>query len=162
MMDINEIESRASRALEVINYDPLIRIDVDSIRLARQFGFTVSEMLTLPNDDDYIVTISKEKSIGVNQNQAKDDKRFAIAYAIALYLLYYEGRHMTFTGKVRDGEADAVAMAECLLMPKMPFHIYYTAVRSVSHSEKATVENLQETFNVTQDRARHRLELMFS
>ena len=159
-MDINEIESRASRALEVINYDPLIRIDVDSIHLARQFGFTVSEMLMLPNDDDYLVTINKEKSIGVNQNRAKDDKRLAIAYAIALYLLYYEGSPLTFTGKVKDGEADAVAMAECLLMPKVPFHIYYTAVRSVSHSETVAVGCLQETFKVTQWHVRHRLDLM--
>lgn len=159
-MDINEIESRANRALEVINYDPLIRIDVDSIRLARQFGFTVSEMLTLPNDDDYLVTINKEKSIRVNQNRAKDDKRVTIAYAIALYLLYYEGSPLTFTEKVQNGEADAVAMAECLLMPKVSFHIYHTAVRTVSHSETVAIECLQEVFKVTQGHVRHRLGLI--
>lgn len=166
-MEKREIEKRAHRVLQAYEYDFQEDTYVDSVRLARFFGFDVHETPALPASDDGSVTVSKnehtiEKNIVVNDYRSFEYKRFIIAHELAHYLLHYTGKGDFFMhresikGKSLE-ENDADYLAACLLMPTETFKKQYQLVKRKRGSQEI-IRILQSKFRTPEESIRRRIE----
>lgn len=147
-----KIEERAAKVLKAFGYTDG-DIYVDSVRLARFFGFAVEEKDSLPAVEDGSITVSengKEKSIVVNNVRSIEFKRFIIMHELAHYLLHYKGEQKMFMhrentkGKSLE-ENDADYLAACILMPADSFKKQYDLLKR-EYGRREIVMALQRKF----------------
>jgi len=152
-MEKAKIEERAGKVLEAFGYKDGESIYVDSVRLARFFGFEVEEKDSLPAVEDGSITVSedqKEKSIVVNNVRSIEFKRFIIIHELAHYLLHYTGEKKMFMhrentkGKSLE-ENDADYLAACILMPAKSFKNQYDLLKK-EYNRREIVAALQNRF----------------
>lgn len=136
-MEKANIEKRAAKVLNAFGYKDGKDIYVDSVRLARFFGFEVEEKDSLPAVEDGSITVSadcEEKNIVVNNVRSIEFKRFIIIHELAHYLLHYTGEEKMFMhrentkGKSLE-ENDADYLAACILMPAKSFKKQYDLLK---------------------------------
>ena len=140
------IEKRVAAVLKAVSYRDEEDIRVDSVKLARFFGFTVEEDNLLQHEDGNINVSapkggklgSEEKYIVVNRN-----------HELSHYLLYYAGEalfmHRENKNRKHLEENDADYMAACLLMPEKSFKRQYNSLKD-SRTDEELIEELQEKF----------------
>lgn len=168
-MEKREIEERAHTVLLALDYDFEEGTYVDSVRLARFFGFDVHETPALPASEDGCVTVSKnestnaiEKNIVINDYRSFEYKRFIITHELAHYLLHYTGKNDFFMhresmkGKNTE-ENDADYLAVCLLMPAETFKKQYQLVKPKKTSQEI-IRTLQSKFRTPEESIRRRIE----
>lgn len=168
-MDKRIIEKRADAVLNAISYYDDFNPRVDSVQLARFFGFTVEERdLSQHEDGNINVFIPKEgddrkeeRSIVVNRNRSFEQKRFIITHELSHYLLHYTGEMMFKHREDKKGknseENDADYMAACLLMPGKRFGEQYYALKDVCTHEQL-VQTLQIKFATPKESIIRRIE----
>lgn len=163
-MEKTMIEDRASKTLKAFRYTDGKDNYVDSVKLARFFGFNVMESSDLPPIEDGSITVSgdgKEKVIVVNNVRSFESKRFIITHELAHYLLHYNGSGKLFmhrenvTGKNLE-ENDADYLAACLLMPPKSFKSLYDSLQD--RSTEGKIARLQLVFRTPRESIERRIE----
>lgn len=168
IMEKHIIEQRADRVLEAYGY-----IDgdnhcvyVDSVRLARFFGFEVRESSELSATEDGYITVSEdatERNIIVNDNRSIETKRFIITHELAHFLLHYQknGKFFKHRENVKgknSEENDADYFAACLLMPKKNFESQYNLLRkNKDFSYERIINELQLKFGTPRESIERRI-----
>lgn len=168
-MEKKNIEERAQKVLDAYQYNYKEDTYVDSVCLARFFGFDVQELSSLPASEDGSVTVSinsednsTEKCIVVNDFRSFEYKRFIIAHELAHYLLHYTGNNKFFMhrenvkGKNLE-ENDADFLAVCLLMPKQSFKNQYELLKH-GRSSQEVLRELQQKFRTPEESIKRRIE----
>lgn len=168
-MDRKIIDTRTVAVLKALPYRDGVDLRVDSVRLARFFGFTVEEEELLQHEDGsvnvYIPkegdTRPKEKYIVVNRNRSRKHKRFIITHELSHYLLHYTGESLFMHREDKKGknteENDADYMAACLLMPEKSFRNQYNALKD-SRTHEELVKELGEIFCTPQESIIRRID----
>ena len=168
-MDKKIIDQRAAAVLKAISYRDGEDLRVDSVQLARFFGFTVEEETLLQHEDGSINvyipkagdTRPKEKYIVVNRNRSREQKRFIITHELPHYLLHYTGESLFMHREDKKGksteENDADYMAACLLMPEKSFKNQYNFLKD-SRSPEELAEDLREIFCTPQESVIRRID----
>lgn len=165
-MEKRNIEERAVKVLKAIKYDGTQDIYVDSVRLARFFGFEVEEKDSLLATEDGCITVSEdatEKSIIVNNTRSFESKRFIIVHELAHYLLHYMGNGTLFKhrenkkGKSME-ENDADYLAACLLMPQDSFKRQYTLLKDSGKNLYEIIDELQKKFCTPRESIERRID----
>lgn len=153
-MKKKEIDERVNRVLLAYQYQDGVDLYVDAVRLARFFGFNVTETDHLSAEEDGCITVSangEEKSIVVNDSRSFEFKRFIIVHELAHYLLHYDRQEELFKhrenikGKSLE-ENDADYMAACLLMPPKSFKAQYENIRKGKKQRDEIVMELKNRF----------------
>ena len=128
-MEKKKIEKKAIIVLNAFQYNEKKDVYVDATKLASFFGFTVSQIDSMPIFEDGSIEVSKngtEKKIAINSCRTFQAKRFIIIHELSHYLLHYQSNNKLFRhrenikGKDQE-ENDADYMAACLLMPEKSF-----------------------------------------
>ena len=158
-MEKEKIEKRAEKVLEKYCDNPDTITYIDAVKLAKMFGFSVSESNALPAFEDGSITVTEpnldkggiiEKNILVNDDRSFEAKRFIIVHELAHYLLHYQCngelfRHRENIKGKNTEENDADYFAACLLMPEKSFRRQYDLLR-IGKTYKELVFELQKKF----------------
>lgn len=165
IMEKKTIEARAAKVMKAINYEDGKHDYVDSVRLARFFGFEVEESDQLPATEDGCITVSedaKKKCIIVNDTRSFESKRFIIVHELSHYLLHYMGSETFFRhrenkkGKNME-ENDADYLAACLLMPRESFKKYYYDLKQNGKNSSEIITELQRRFRTPRESVERRI-----
>lgn len=161
-MEKRIIEKRAVAVLKAFGYQDEKDTRIDSVKLARFFGFTVEEEELLQHEDGNInvriptegENCPEEKYIVVNRNRSRVQKRFIITHELSHYLLHYTGEPLFMHREDKKGksleENDADYMAACLLMPARSFKAQYHSLMEYRSHEELIVE-LGEIFHTSRE-----------
>ena len=166
-MDKRQIEDRAEKVLEAINYDFENDTYVDAVKLARFFGFSVYQDKSLQVSEDGSISVDHEdeKFIGnivINEDRRFEFKRFVITHELAHYLLHYQNDNKFFKhrenikGKNLE-ENDADYLAACLLMPAKSFKKQYNSLKN-GKTEIGIIMELKKKFLVPEESISRRIE----
>lgn len=123
---------------------------LDIVKLASFFGFIVREE-DLPNEVCAKITISNSKNIIVNQVLEEAEKRYAIAYELSYYFLYYKGGKSSFkhiNELYEDMKVKQLAIS--LLVRNEEFNKYYDLLKE-EIDDSQVIETLKEKFCIPKE-----------
>lgn len=123
---------------------------LDIVKLANFFGFIVKEGNLLYNIQSKMI-ISDSKNIIVNEKLNEEYKRYAIAYELSYYFLYYKGGKNLFKHSNELYEDIKVRkLATSLLIMDEDFNKYYDLLKE-ENSDNQIIGILKEYFCVPEE-----------
>lgn len=120
---------------------------LDIVKLAGFFGFVVREESLLDEINAKMI-ISDSKSIIVNQKLEEEYKRYAIAYELSYYFLYYRGGKNIFkhiNELYEDMKVKELAIS--LLVRDEEFNNYYATLKE-QYNEEEVIWYLKQRFDI--------------
>lgn len=123
---------------------------LDIVKLANFFGFVVKEV-DLSNEINARMIILETKCIIVNKRLKEEYKRYAIAYELSYYFLYYKGGKNLFKHSNELYEDINVQnLATSLLVRDEDFNRYYASLKEEADNGKI-IEFLKDQFCIPEE-----------
>lgn len=116
----NLVEERTQKIFEKLNHCIKSNGLLDITKLAYSFNFEIVEHKGLPDLLNGMITCDiNGNQMAINNNLSKEYKRYAIAYLLSTYLLYYQKQEFfSFKHLGSDEDLEASNMARLLLIPE--------------------------------------------